>query len=112
MLTDFQAKALTIIRDKEGIHARELGIKLWPDSPARKRSYRCGASGSARGTGLWLSAGSYVGKLWKKGFVKDHMVYGLLFGHGTGGGKWGYHSSGYELTEAGRTALEEYEKGM
>lgn len=102
MATEFQIKALTIIRDNPGIHANQLSEKLWPESIAHKRSYNVG-HGAARGVGAWLAAGSYVGKLRKKGLVRYHLA------HSWDGEKDVIDISGYEITSAGRELLEEAE---
>lgn len=44
---------------------------MWPDSPARDRVYKCGPKGSTRGSGLWQSAGGFLGKLRRKGWVEE-----------------------------------------
>lgn len=104
MLTKFQVKALTIIRDNEGIRARSLSEKLWPDSPAHKRSYKGGANSSCTGKGAWLSAGSYVGRLMKKGWVRIHLIYTHRYG------RWGHYNDGYEITAEGKRVLTEAEE--
>jgi hypothetical protein len=109
MITDFAAKTLKIIKAQKGIHARELGDKLWPDSPAKRRSYNTGGYGACSGKGLWLSAGSYVAKLKKKKLVEDNDRYGLLPYKRPDGAEWGYFFDGYRITAAGKAALEEYE---
>ena len=103
-LTEFQAKVLTKIHDEPGIAARELSEYLWPDSIAHRRVYNTGTNGACRGKGAWLTAGSHVGKLIKKGWARHRNT-----------GYWNnkrkkteYYFSGYDLTRAGKDVLAEH----
>lgn len=85
-LTEKEKKALRIIAAYKGIRARGFARKMWPDSPAHRCTYRSG-HGSARGKGAWLCAGSFVGKLIKKGLA------------------WKEWKGGYTITRKGQEAL-------
>jgi len=54
----------------KGLSAREFSDQMWPDSPARNRSYNVG-NGATHGAGLWKSAGSYLSRLRKTGLIRD-----------------------------------------
>lgn len=102
MITDTCARALRIIADYcdesphlLGIYATAFARRMWPDSLAWRRSYNCGGYGSHRGTGIVLSAGSYLAKLYRRGLTwinhSDH------------------HQRFHSLRQAGRDALAEWE---
>jgi hypothetical protein len=85
-LTEKEKQALEIIAAHKGIRAKWLAKKMWPDSIAHRASYRSG-QGSVRGKGAWLMAGSFVGKLIKKGLA------------------WRELEGGYKITRKGLEAL-------
>ncbi len=87
------------------MQAGRIAERLWPDNPMHRRSYN-GGHGSQTGKGAWLFAGSYVGKLIKKGWVwRDHDRWR---DHKTGQIKYG--ATHYKLTRAGRDALKQYKE--
>lgn len=92
MITEKTYKALCIVRDCPNVRAKGFARLMWPDSPAQNRSSN-GGNGNQQGKGLWLSAGSYLAKLKKRGLV------------GRGEDTWSHI-----LTEKGREAITEYEK--
>lgn len=82
-LTEFQKKALTIIRDNSGIGTYSLARKLWPGNNFKRP---------------WLVVGAQVGKLVNRGWVwREYMK--------------GYNDRsyfrGYVITTAGRKILGE-----
>ena len=107
-LTAKQIEALTIVRDYqrrwnyEPIPPKIFARKMWPDSPAWQYSYNTGLHGACRGKGMWLSAGSWLAKLEKKGLVFWHRDDDDWY-------------EGYSLTRLGekalKVALAEDEKG-
>ena len=104
-MTPTQAATLTLIRDIPGIQAGRIAERLWPDNPMHRRHYNTG-EGACVGKGAWLFAGSYVGKLIKKGWVwRNHDRW---LDHKTGKVKYG--ATFYMLTRAGREVLEQYEQ--
>ncbi|NPV00023.1 MAG: hypothetical protein HPY53_01455 [Brevinematales bacterium] len=62
-------RALEIIKEWPGISAMNFAGKMWPDSPKWKKMYE-GGNGSTMGRGMWLSAGSFLSRLQKKGFIQ------------------------------------------
>ena len=54
--------------------------KMWPNSPAFRRSYHTGTNGVCLGKGMWLCAGSYIAKLENAGLVTSR--YERDFGYG------------------------------
>lgn len=88
-LTPYAVRVLGHIKNNEGDYANKIARAIMPDSPAWQRSYKCGASGSHRGSGAVLSMGSYLAKLSHEGWVR----------HG-GAGDFGYY-----ITQKGREAL-------
>ena len=68
-LTLFQQKALKVLIRHPGINARIFGVKMWPDSKAHRKISN-GGNGAQSGKAGWLMAGSYLGKLRKKGWVR------------------------------------------
>jgi len=77
-LTAFQVKALNYLSTVERTTPRVFAEKMWPDSNMHSRSSNQG-NGSCRGKAAWLSGGSYLRKLEKKGWVR----WVVEFGHGT-----------------------------
>ena len=104
-MTPTQAATLTLIRDIPDIQAGRIAEKLWPDSLMHKRHYNTG-HGACVGKGAWLFAGSYVGKLIKKGWVR--RKYDEWRDYDTGETRIG--ATHYRLTRAGLEALEQYEE--
>lgn len=94
-ITEKAARALAILRREDRItSASFFADQMWPDSPAHHISYNQGAHGSCKGKGIWLSAGSYLGKLQKRKLVRwDRTEYAM----------------GYEITSLGLKALEKWE---
>jgi hypothetical protein len=60
-LTERQKQALKIIGDTPNIEAREFSVKFWSEE------HHINKSGNKKS---WLCAGSYVGKLIKRGWVR------------------------------------------
>ena len=111
-ITEKTIRALRIVRDFakrqeskgrkwpwSGISASWFGDEMWPDSPAKMRSYNIGAHGATRGKGLWLCAGSYLRKLEARGLVSSEM--GRYY---DGTYSYTYH---WHLTEEGKAVLKE-----
>jgi len=68
-LTETQERALKII-DRGGItHARQFGLFMWPDHPRWLTPGKCGVNGVAKGVGMQLLSGGYLGKLKQKKLV-------------------------------------------
>lgn len=89
------AIALAILQSHGGITPEGFARLLWPESDGWKRSVRAG-NGSARGGGMRMAAGSYLGKLSKQGYAEK---------------KWkSFRDSagGWYLTKTGLEALVEY----
>ena len=99
-MTLTQTKALQIIRDHAPIRPGRFADLMWPNSPAHTRSYNCGPYGATRGSGLVLSAGSYLAKLARAGLIIKQTC--------TINGK--YYNAGYVLTDAGLTTLKSAEQ--
>ena len=97
-LTDPQYNALHIVALNGPIRPSRFADKMWPDSPAHQISYKCGAWGSTRGRGLVLSAGSYLAKLRKRGWVKEQYYF---FGDKD------YRNQGNVLTKEGEQVYKE-----
>lgn len=96
VLTEAQEKALQIVQEHGPIAPAWFSELMWPDSPARRRVYKCGPKGSTRGSGLWLSAGGFLGKLRRKGWVEYKFS-----------GYRPIRRLGYILTAEGRDVLEQ-----
>lgn len=73
-MTETQRKALTIIRDNNITMPRQFGQLLWPDNPGWKRRGKAGPKGVAKGTGMNLASGAYLGKLRKAGLIGWHYT--------------------------------------
>lgn len=89
-ITPLTRRALAIIAEHAPIRPGSFGDLMWPESPARTRSYNCGPNGATRGLGLDLSAGSYLAKLRRAGLIQ----------------RLSYHL-GYELTSFGRSIVQQ-----
>jgi hypothetical protein len=96
-LTKPQYRALRIIALEGPIRPSRFALNMWPDSPAWKRSYKCGPSGATRGRGIVLSGGSYLGKLRIRGWIRRDFIF---YGHKH------YFDRGYVLTPVGRDIYE------
>lgn len=97
MITDKAAKALQIIRDHNITMPSQFGRLLWPDDPGWKRLGKAGPNGVAHGTGMRLASGAYLGKLERRGLIRRRYSID--------------ENRPYALTDAGTTALNEWEKG-
>jgi hypothetical protein len=94
-LTDFQRKALTLIRDHEIAYARQFGELLWGrDHPSWRKTSKAGPHGSTVGGGMNLASGACLGKLRKQGLISF----------------FGGQGERYRLTEKGRKLLDEESK--
>ena len=92
-ITETTLKALRIIRDhfygQTGMTATAFAREMWPDSPYWKKSYGgCSTDrGPVTGTGIVMSAGSYLQKLWLRKLLcmdrKNHVKYWYLSSAGT-----------------------------
>jgi len=85
-LTETQKRALEIINRGYITHARQFGEFLWPDHPRWMTPGKCGPNGVAKGVGMQLLSGGYLGKLKQKKLIAQG-------------------SNGYYLTATGREAL-------
>jgi len=94
-LTEFQLKALKVLREHGPMMPSEFARKMWPDAEGWNRPCKCGPSGTTRGAGMRLAGGAALGKLRKRGWV------GLSL-------RWGVRNE-YVLTSEGRRVLEEEE---
>lgn len=70
VLTESLKKALLIIRDHSPSRPREFAYMMWKDSPKWKNKVKAGNNGVAKGGGMPLAAGGYLGKLRSKGLIK------------------------------------------
>ncbi len=82
-LTAPQRKALEILRDFPEIGADGFASKMWPQQPGRRFK-----------RGMAMAAGSYIGKLKKKGWARDSY-------------RRSEYGTAYELTAAGQEKLNE-----
>ena len=74
MLTNKQLKALAILDLHPGITARAFG-DFYFDSPEHEYLFSASSNqgnGACRGKKLWLCAGSLLGKLKQKGWVRGY----------------------------------------
>jgi hypothetical protein len=53
----------------DGMSPKFFAERMWPDSPAWTRSYNVGKNGATKGRGIILSAGSFLHKLCKHGYI-------------------------------------------
>jgi hypothetical protein len=90
------AKALQIVRDHDITMPRQFARFMWPDSEAWKHHTKAGPNGVAKGGGMPLAAGGYLGKLQRRGLVR--IWYGF------GGNR------SFKITDAGIAALEKWTK--
>ena len=96
-LTERQKKALVIIRDRGPIRPREFAMFMWPESDRWNNLVNCGKNGVHRGGGMYRAAGGYLGKLTKKKFIVEKIVWT--------NGDWTSH--GFYLTDYGKKVLDE-----
>ena len=75
-MTDKALRALQIVNNHPGILPTEFAGFMWPDSPAWRRSYKCGPKGSCDGRMLVQSAGGFLGKLKKQELVQYGPSWG------------------------------------
>lgn len=70
-LTDNQIKALQCIQNSPGgyVTPHQFARLMWPFSDGWRRHSKAGPYGSARGGGMNLAAGGYLGKLTRKGLL-------------------------------------------
>ena len=61
-------EALIILRDKRPQSYGQFAQLFWPDSDMHGRFTNCG-NGARRGAGAFLCAGSFLGKLERKGLI-------------------------------------------
>lgn len=92
-LSQRQIEALQIINDNPKIHAREFAEKFWVNHRMHRKVSNQGDGGACIGKAGWLCGGNYVGKLKKKGLVKDYYDWDKK------------EFDGYEITEAGKALL-------
>ena len=71
MVSEKTAQALHILEDHgpHGITAAEFGQTLWPDAEGHRRYHKNGNNSVARGRMMNMSAGGYLGRLRKMGFI-------------------------------------------
>lgn len=100
--TAFQVRVLSILRDRaRRVRPREMAQALWPDSPGWQRVANCGPNGATRG--IWM-AGNAARALWRlhaRGWAREE-TYEF-------NGRIQY--DGWVITEKGRQALEQAERG-
>jgi hypothetical protein len=97
IVTDTTRRALIIIRDHgEAItYPKYFAALMWPESGAWQRSKKSGY-GSAKGAGMYSAAGGYLGKLIKRGLIRESFR-----------GGFDTHARRFELTDAGKEAIGE-----
>ncbi len=94
-LTAFQLKALNYLSTVEKTTPKAFAEKMWPESNMHSR-YSNQGHGACRGKAAWLSGGSYLSKLQKKGWVRWVLEF--------------RESTVYAITQEGRKVLREQEK--
>lgn len=80
-LSDRQIEALIILNSKESMSATEFGLLFWPNHPTHEKITN-NSYGAQCGKGGWLMAGSYLGKLRKRGLVRYAYSFEPLSGNG------------------------------
>lgn len=93
MITDTTARALQLIRDHKIDSPSQFALLMWPDNPNWKKSGRAGPNGSAKGIGMRLAGGAYLGKLNRRGLIKHSISLRLP----------------YRLTDEGKSLLSHWE---
>ena len=91
-LTAFQLRALNYLSTVEKISPAVFAEKMWPESNMHTR-YSNQGHGACRGKAAWLSGGSYLSKLQKKGWVRWVSEFGK--------------NTLYAITQKGRRVLRE-----
>jgi len=101
-MSESQIKALNILLEHPKINAAAFAKFMWADSNMHKKVSNQG-HGATRGKAAWLCGGSYMGKLKKKGLVRDvrYDDYGYIL-----------LTSCYELTEKGKELIKEAAKPL
>lgn len=69
ILTETQARALSIIKNDEPRRPAEFARLMWPDAEAWVRPAKCGQYGVSRGGGMRMAGGAYLAKLRKAGLI-------------------------------------------
>lgn len=72
-LTAPQRRALEILREFGGLHARAFALHMWPDS--KGWTTRCRRRGSntngAIGAAMWMKGGTFLRRLERRGLVRE-----------------------------------------
>lgn len=90
-LSDRQKEAIRIIQENPGITARRFGELFWPDHVSQRKASN-NSYGCQYGKAGWLMAGSYLGKLRKKGIIRNGFAL--------------ISESGFHLTSKGEVLYE------
>ena len=104
MITEKTYKALKVLENttfSRPMPANSFALALWGEDEEKLYLFEAvsnSGNGAAAGKKAWLCAGSLLGRMAKKGFVK---WYSRSFS--------GTHT-GYCITNIGKQAIEEYEK--
>lgn len=69
-LTDAQRHALELIRQHPGIRPARFAELMWPDSDGHRRYHKCGPNGVCRGGMMAVTAGGFLGKLRRLGYIR------------------------------------------
>jgi len=96
-LTEAQRKALEIVRDNGPIIPSFFARLMWPESPSWKRYSNVGR-GATCGVGVVRGAGGYLGRLYRRGWVRQTYYLQTIV------------PRGYVLTETGKQALDQDER--
>lgn len=96
-LTLKEAKALRILKEHPCISAKAFACFFYTEPEHQYLFTACSkqGNGACRGKKAWLCAGSYLGRLRKKGYVQLRFIN---------------DSFRYDLTSHGEQMLNEYEK--
>ena len=70
MIRPATRRALAILREHGPLSPTEFAEKMWPDSPAWEKVYKCGPYGASRGRAIVRSGGGFLGKLFAAGLVE------------------------------------------
>ena len=105
MITEKTYKALKVLEKTNTLKtmtANSFAILLWGMDESKSYLFTAvsnGGNGACSGKKAWLCAGSFLGRLAKKGLVHwQPRIQGAC-------------SAGYAITQAGRDAIAEYERG-
>lgn len=71
-------KALWIIAHKNVEMPSQFAMLMWPDAEAWSRHTKCGY-GTTRGGGIKMAGGAYLGKLWKRGLIRQAGIHGQYY---------------------------------